>query len=175
MYMNCLKIIGLQHPRKAHLSVFLWSGFKIYQAWLWKGKPAPASRCCVKAHLLGKTMQCFVRVSFWSSKQAFTAGQEYEEFGQVSDVPFWAATDLQTPHTQLPLEPITAPQPEADLGSSSSFEEGNARWLAGKKGGDGAGVHLPRSKACLQEPLCTRKSSAPVEDKYLLQLTDIFA
>lgn len=45
-------------------------------------------------------------------------------------------------------------------------------WLE-KKGRDGAGVYLPRSKACLQELLCTQKSSALVEDKYLLQLTDI--
>lgn len=132
--LNYLKIIELQHPRKARLSVFLWRGFKIYQAPLWKGKPDPTPCCYVKAHLLGKTMHCFVRVSFWSSGQAYVAGQEYEEFAQVLDVPFWAATHLQTPHAQLPLEPITAPQPEADLGSSSSFEESNARWLAGKKG-----------------------------------------
>lgn len=118
-------------------------------------------------------MHYFVRVSFWSSGQAYVAGQEYEEFAQVSDMPFWAATYLQTPHAQLPLEPITAPQPEADPGSSSSFEESNARWLAGKKGRDGAGVYLSHSKACLQELLCTRKNSALVEDKYLLQLTDI--
>lgn len=91
------------------------------------------------------------------------------------DIPFGALSYLEILHAELPPKPITLPYTEPDLGKFSSSEEGKVRWPAGKKREEWSSCTPALLKCLLTIALCTQKSSAPVEDKYLLQLTDIFA